>query len=77
MEKWRIFVVKTLHFSNFWDFFFQLDLDFTFEKPLSVVGLGLSFNKSAQDQIWIAKCDSPFISLSYFLGSESVEIINS
>jgi len=31
MEKWRIFVVKTLHFSNFWDFF-QLDLDFTFEK---------------------------------------------
>jgi len=71
------FCCENAAFFKFLGFFFQLDLDFTFEKPLSVVGLGLSFNKSAQDQIWIAKCDSPFISLSYFLGSESVEIINS
>jgi len=43
MEKMRDFVVKRLHFPNFFD------LHFEYEKMFGLVGLGLSFKKSGLD----------------------------
>jgi len=55
----RHFCCEKAAFFNF--FRLCLDLDFAFENFFwTVVGLGLSYKN--QDWIWIAKCDSPFIS---------------